>query len=165
MNLCSMRSKKSTSIKPFFFLLGLSILFSFLNACSTSCASFDCVNGECEKGSCVCDEGWEGNSCNTPWSAKFAGLYQGTDCYDSGTTQYTIASTGRPDSVVFDNRFYGLIEDGDQLVFPSQDGEQDGAKYTFSGTGSIQNGKLHLLLFSDYESFEVKCELSLSLVN
>ena len=162
----SMISNKSTfRFISFLALLGSLGFSSVLLSCGGSCAGFDCVNGDCVQGACECDEGWEGTTCNTTWGDKFVGSYEGTDCYDTGLARYTINKTNRPDSIIFDNQFYALVKDGDQLLFPEQDAEEDGAEFVFSGTGSITSAGVNLVLFSKYPNFDIKCELKLDRVN
>lgn len=149
------------------FLLGIStalFLLVFTSCNNNTCAGFDCQNGECESGACVCDDGFEGPSCNNEWSEKFVGSYEGTDCYDAGNATYTVNRT-HADTIIYDNKYKAYIKEGTQLVFPDQDAELDGAEFIFSGSGVIDGDKLDLLLFSKYPNFEVKCELSLERVN
>lgn len=162
-----MRSRNNISQLPANSLLGLIcvlFLFVFTSCNNTTCQGFDCQNGECQDGACVCDDGYEGPSCNTAWSEKFVGSYEGTDCYDSGRATYTINGT-HPDTILYNNQYKAYIQNGNELVFPEQDALLDGVAFIFSGTGSIEGDKLDLLLFSKYPNFEVKCELSLERSN
>ena len=147
-----------------------SLFLSFLlvfSSCANTCNGFECQRGECVDGKCDCEDGWEGPSCNTTWADKFIGTYEGRDCYDSGNAVYSIFNTESPDTVIYDNKYKGYISNGDELVFPEQDAELDGAEFIFSGTGKLTTDGIDLLLFSKYKnpSFEVKCELSLTRSN
>lgn len=164
-----MLSKISTSLNSrnvnFFVFLFLLFFMVSVQSCTNSCAGFDCVNGECEDGTCACEDGWEGSSCNTSWANKFLGNYEGRDCYDSGIATYALGSGSGPDTVLFENQFKAYITNGTELVFPEQDGEQDGVAFIFSGTGTISNDDLKLFLTSKYPSFETACELTLTRKN
>lgn len=162
-----MKSRKSylPNRSSFFLAIVLAVFANFNYSCNGSCAGFDCVKGDCKDGACVCEEGYEGTTCNTAWSAKFVGTYQGTDCYDSGIARYTISGTAKADSVRYDNKYYALVKGGTDLIFPDQKTQIDGVEFIFSGTGKITNNGLNLLLFSKYPTFEVKCELELTRVN
>ncbi len=70
-------------MKNFFFLfvLALGALVS-LPSCGTDdpCKDVDCgANGTCFEGACVCNQGYEGASCELTWASKFAGSYGGKD--------------------------------------------------------------------------------------
>ncbi|MFY0672908.1 MAG: hypothetical protein JXQ87_05865 [Bacteroidia bacterium] len=153
-----------TSIFRFFVVLFSFSFFLIIQSCGGACAG-NCGNGECEQGVCVCDEGWEGTTCNTSWSEKFIGSYEGKDCYDSGVVRYTINQTNRPDSIIFDNQFHAIVKDGDNLIFPEQEANTDGVDFIFSGTGNITSSGVDMQLFSKYPTFEIKCELSLERTN
>ena len=156
-----MHLKKNTLAK--YLLILTTIVLGGIYSCdSNSCASFDCINGECDRGTCVCEDGWQGTSCNTPWAQKFIGNFEGRDCYDTGTARYTLSGTRRPDSILFDNRFYAIVTGETELEFPTQEAEQDGATFTLEGEGSIQESTLTILLRYKYESFDVQCPLTLT---
>lgn len=163
-----MRSRKNIFLLPAkLSLIGI-VTVLFLNlttSCTNTCAGFDCQQGECQDGACVCDEGYEGSSCNTAWSEKFIGTYEGTDCYDAGSATYSVNSGSEPDEIIYDNKYKGTIKNGDELIFPEQDAELDGVEFIFSGTGSVDGDGLKLILFSKYPNFDVKCELNLSRSN
>ena len=134
-----MRSKRKSLISSIHLLFfAVLSVFAFLNySCNGACAGLNCVNGACDNGVCDCNEGYEGSTCNTPWSAKFVGTYEGTDCYDSGIARFSISSTTKPDSLKYDNKFYALIKDGTDLIFPDQNASVDGVEFIFSGTGKL----------------------------
>ena len=47
-------------------------IFALLQSACDPCSRTNCQNGgECQNGSCYCEPGYEGNSCETEWSAKF----------------------------------------------------------------------------------------------
>ena len=52
--------------------------------CSDPCKDVVCGPGTCEDGTCICPDGYEGNSCETLTSEKYFGLYDITeeDCGD-----------------------------------------------------------------------------------
>lgn len=155
---------KASIFRPFFFGILPFFFVAILQSCGGACAG-NCGNGNCEQGVCVCDEGWEGTTCNTGWSEKFVGSYEGKDCYDSGIVRYIINKTNRPDSIIFDNQYHAIVKDGDNLIFPEQEAKADGVDFIFSGTGNITNKGVDMLLFSKYPTFEIKCELSLERTN
>ena len=58
-------------------LLGLGMAFS-LTACKGDCNEETCINGSCDpddKDQCICNEGWEGDACDTYALDKFIGTY------------------------------------------------------------------------------------------
>ena len=60
-------------ILPFLLLVCLS-----LTQCSDPCDDVDCgANGTCVEGTCNCDPGYEGLSCETEIRAKYIGTYSG----------------------------------------------------------------------------------------
>ena len=62
-------------------LMLLSVLF-FTPGCGEEdpCKDVECgTNGTCFEGACVCNEGFEGSSCDTEWSAKFVTTFNGKD--------------------------------------------------------------------------------------
>lgn len=157
-----MKSRPSflASQSVFFKTAVLSIIVLLANACGDNCAQFDCVNGECEKGTCICDEGYEGTRCNASWSSKMVGNYEGQDCYDVENKRYTVSSRGA-DTFLFDNLFKVGISKSTELNIPAQEIEQEGSTFKVTGSGTYSNDTLWLEYFSDYGSFNTQCNLVL----
>ena len=65
------------------------ILFFFLFAaaisCKDKCKDVICFNGYCEKGECICFDGYSGENCKIKESDKFAGNYTGKIVCDAIT--------------------------------------------------------------------------------
>lgn len=139
-------------------LLGILGVMTILTGCGNNCAQFECLNGECDKGACICDEGYEGTQCNQPWSNKFSGDYSGMDCYDVENKRYTITSLG-PDSMEFDNFFGANIISSNQFVVPEQVIQQEGQTFTVKGDGSYSNDTVMVNYTSDYDDFVTQCNL------
>ncbi|MCB0738734.1 MAG: hypothetical protein KDC92_14565 [Bacteroidetes bacterium] len=138
----------------------ISTLFMAVACNNNNCAQFDCVNGECERGVCVCDEGYEGTRCNISWSSKMSGSYLGRDCYDSEDANYTITSFAK-DSITFNNFFKAGITEGSKISIPNQEIEQEGIIFSVSGSGRFSGDTMWLQYTSVYPEFPTFCELIL----
>jgi hypothetical protein len=57
-----------------------------LASCRDECKDVDCgANGTCVEGTCVCNEGYLGGSCETAWNAKYKGTFSCDVTCNSGT--------------------------------------------------------------------------------
>lgn len=138
------------------------ILLSIISSCGTNCRDFDCVNGECNKGVCECDEGYEGQRCNASWADQIAGIYKGKDCYDSDNVSYTIARRGSsPDSININSTIKAVILDTNTFYIPNQEFEQDNLTLTIEGEGKVFGKSLNLKILYQYENFPSRCEFNL----
>ena len=68
--------------KSLFILLSI---FTVFMSCSDPCDDVDCgANGTCDDGTCLCEDGYEGTSCETEIRAKYLGTYSGdiSPCFE-----------------------------------------------------------------------------------
>lgn len=117
----------------------------FFSGCDTDpCKDIDCgTNGTCVEGTCVCDAGYEGTSCETLQNAKFVGSYNGSENCTSGTYTYALtisASSSSNTTIVLNNLYAGgtntnatIGADGTSFTIASQ----ALGSATVSGTGTI----------------------------
>lgn len=64
--------------------LCLFILLCLLGSCKDPCDDVNCNFGNCTEGICDCDEGYEGDNCQTEIRAKYLGTWSGpNDCNES----------------------------------------------------------------------------------
>ena len=75
------------------FLLG-SVLIMAIYSCTKNCAHVTCpanANLQCISGSCICNNGYEGDSCKTLSYVKFLGNWVDQDqCSDGTSGQYNV---------------------------------------------------------------------------
>lgn len=65
-------------MKRFFFIQILFVVLLLSNCTTSRCDLVDCRNGGvCEDGTCICEPGYWGESCEETWIAKFVGSYLG----------------------------------------------------------------------------------------
>lgn len=94
------------------------------------CKTIVCANGGvCNKGACVCPEGYVGTNCETVNRKRFTGIWR---VFEKGSTslakQYAVNVTdGESITFVnianFNNRFISSVRayvDGDRIIIPSQ---------------------------------------------
>lgn len=108
----------------------VSLLLILLSAAckQNECADVpSCVNGACVEGECLCNEGWEGGSCDTPSADKFAGTYSVTDlCNNAALAYASQISKGSTFGTVLisvihdENRTVSATVHGDSLYFTQQ---------------------------------------------
>ena len=92
-------------MKKLTFLLFASML---LFACGDACDDIDCgPNGTCQEDSesCLCDDWYEGDRCETETRAKFLGTWSSTSPCEIGSTvtdpDWTISEAATADSFIF----------------------------------------------------------------
>lgn len=144
-----------------FHLLALfGALIALTPACNTDpCKDVNCgANGTCLDGSCVCDAGYEGVSCETEWATKFEGSYLGKDV--CGSTTYNLSKPAivskRSATQVRISNFGGFDSFIDAQVIKSDELEfKDYADPTgrkFTGSAKLTGNKLtgsYTVTFSD----------------
>ena len=94
----------------------LSAALFFAPGCGTDdpCKDVDCgANGTCFEGACICNEGFEGSDCLTPWADKFLGNWkaQETCTFSDGTTgpqQYNVVITKLDENTISIANFSGF---------------------------------------------------------
>ena len=88
-----------------------------LTGCSGPCKDVECGPGTCDDGTCVCPEGYEGNSCETLENEQFFGIYNlAMKTCDNGVSfnYSSVIIKARPEGNLFEVTI-GLIEDGIEL--------------------------------------------------
>ena len=94
--------------------------------CSDPCKDVVCGPGTCDDGTCICPDGYEGNSCETLENAKYFGHYSVTesDCGDLSlsiiSAKFEAQSLGGPTEVTilytvdagWWGVMYGTLKDG-----------------------------------------------------
>jgi len=112
------------------------------NSCTTdACKDVDCgLYGECVDGDCVCDTGYEGVNCDTPWSAYFLGTYAGLDT--CGFQYESIISGGASATTLSISNIFGLAASGTATVISNTAGtiqipSQTVNGYVVSGSGAL----------------------------
>lgn len=153
----------------FFLLALLGVLMAFAPACNTDpCKDVNCgANGTCVDGSCFCDDGYEGASCETEWAEKFVGSYLGRDICKSGTynlTKPAVVSKRNAKEVRMSN-FGGFdsfldmdVTKSDELSFTNK---TDPAGRRFTGTAKLSNNRLtgnYIVTYSDNTRDTCTCE-------
>lgn len=139
-----------------FSLFALSFLFLLsLSACifgeKDLCKDLECgVNGRCEVGECMCDNGYSGTNCEIAFNSAYSGNFNVVESC-SGTRNYSCNITADPNDpwvLYFDNLYNenislrGLIlsYNPPRLEIPIQ----TFGNGNFSGTGDISNGAFTL---------------------
>jgi len=119
----------------------------------TSCNPDECKdvvcanNGTCNSadGSCTCQTGYEGTTCQTLSRAKFVGVYVGNEQCTVGTDQYSITITENSDAIkltmsnIYNQAFTAVGTMSGTNTF-SFNNTQSGS--TFSGTGTLNGNQL-----------------------
>ncbi len=134
----------------FYFLALLGVLVAFAPSCNPDpCKDVNCgANGTCLDGSCICDIGYEGASCETEWATKFEGSYLGKDVCGGTTYNLTKPAVISKRSATevrienfggFDSFIDAQVTKSDELGFTNY---TDPAGRRFTGTAKISNNKL-----------------------
>ena len=95
-----------------FGILSIMFLLFTLNACK--CKKSDCINGQCSRGQCLCDFGWEGPNCDVAFRQKYIGTWNVMNLCNSGVSNYSLTVSESPSSnthIYFDN----LYNSGNQV--------------------------------------------------
>jgi hypothetical protein len=119
----------------------------FFTGCTDPCKDVVCTNGECTDGTCVCDTGYEGETCGTAMNEKFTGTFNLTEtCAPSGTAgPYAVTLNPKTTSPT-EFTFVGLWEEAQSVVTGKvgTDGtsftierQALSASFDISGSGSI----------------------------
>lgn len=109
--------------------------------CVPDCDESNCVNGDCVDGTCDCEDGYEGETCETLTVSKFIGTWTSTEvCVamdempgvcESFEDSYTfeITENGTSTENVILNNYFGVDGEGDAF-FPSLVADVDGDEIT-----------------------------------
>lgn len=81
-------------MKKIIYVFFLSLLcFSIMTHCSTNrCKKVTCVNGTCTDGTCICENGYEGSTCEIAVN-KFLGKWTGSITSSTSTSPITLNIT------------------------------------------------------------------------
>lgn len=134
----------------FYLLALLGVLLAVTPSCNPDpCKDVNCgANGTCLDGTCICDTGYEGASCEVEWATKFEGSYLGKDVCGMDTyilakhavitklsaTQVRISNFGG-----FDSFIDATVTKSDELGFTNF---ADPAGRRFTGTAKINGNRL-----------------------
>ncbi len=151
-------------IKKHFYRVAFFGALAFLtSSCNPDpCKDVDCgLNGTCLDGSCVCDAGYEGASCEIEWATKFEGSYLGKDVCGGTTYNLTKPAVISKRSATevritnfggFDSFIDAQVTKSDELGFTNY---EDPAGRRFTGSAKISGNKLtgsYTVTFSDGSS-------------
>lgn len=82
------------------FAFAFFLLLLLTSSCKDPCKDINCNDGVCLEGTCLCDDGYEGDNCDKLEREKFIGSWTGTlDCGGQlGANEATIIVTEDPSS-------------------------------------------------------------------
>lgn len=104
---------------------------------SASC-TLDCKNGgTCSNNACNCADGWSGATCETYYTASYAGNYSTSAFNCSGTSTpmtMNVALDANDKTKLIFGAFYGTLTDKTHFTIPSQ---TISGGMTVSGSGTI----------------------------
>lgn len=99
------------------------------NGCVPECDATNCINGECGDNGCECDEGYEGDTCETLIISKFFGEWSVVEScvaeeeipdvcvsWTDVTYNFTISQNGTNEMNVLMENFFGVDDDGDPFL-------------------------------------------------
>ncbi len=132
-------------------LFGTAVALSTLTLVFTSCNKDECEDvtcyngGYCNSGVCICEAGYEGNTCETTSISKFTKNWDATDVKTGSTTNLnysTLISQKLTNNIFqvtisdisdgyFVNNVEGAVE-GNVIVIPNYEPDNDG--YSIEGT-------------------------------
>ncbi len=148
------------NLKQLFF--GAAIALTSLTVVITSCTKDECEdvvclnNGTCDSGVCLCPTGYQGTTCENQSIDKYLKIWNATDQEDGGSTA-NLSYPAQISQKFSDNIFQveianfsdgyftnkvGAAVEGDQLVIPQQEPDNDG--YQVEGTFVYLNGNLNV---------------------
>lgn len=119
-------------------LLCTLLLFTSCNKCK----DVVCINGECEKGECICDEGYEADDCSVAAAEKFLGDWEVDEDCDGIIADYDVSITKVSAGRIRISNFGDVS--GDEI-----EAKAEGNKFTFNdqisqisvaGTGTLVSG-------------------------
>ncbi|MCB0761987.1 MAG: hypothetical protein KDC12_10735 [Flavobacteriales bacterium] len=152
-------------------ILMLTALAVGLGSCSRlKCRNMDCGNGTCEKGECICDDGYEGASCQDLSRDKYLGIYTGTEeCSVQGTsTVSVVVDEGYNDlSILFENLFNTNSEiqatmSGSSFTIPLQTNYAGNVIFNVVGSGHFSGNQLVVNYTVEEDGESESCSVTLS---
>ncbi|MCD8528476.1 MAG: hypothetical protein LRY27_00485 [Chitinophagales bacterium] len=149
------------------------ILIAAISGCKDACKDVQCVNGSCDDGTCICEAGYEGTTCDTQINDKFEGTWDMPcggylsaapyfeDSIPNQSTQIVIEDAGNPSQIQVvitipilnqDVTLVGTV-DGNTVVFDQLDYVVPAGTIpqiplpitvTFNGSGELVNDLLYI---------------------
>jgi len=122
-------------------------------SCSDPCDEVNCgANGQCNEGICLCDDGFEGENCETASRDRFLGFWEASvyGCMpgNNPVVNYTLSAAEKPNEIQITTETTPvllLIGKVDSTSFEIKSQIQFlGVDVTFYGTGVLENDMLTL---------------------
>lgn len=83
-------------MKNLFYLFAIIISTSQFTSCKDKCQDSDCLNGGfCDKGKCLCTDGYDGEHCELEIRTTVLGSYTGRYVYNDSITNYAVLNIQR----------------------------------------------------------------------
>lgn len=125
-------------------------------SCKNPCSGVDCGNGECDsengKAFCICNQGYEGDHCESRSVTKFLGNFNGSESCNSGSTTYAVEIADNPaanDQVTIENLYSsGLTVDASVQLDTLRIETQSFGNGSISGNGIFNSDGSISLSFS-----------------
>ena len=138
--------------------LSVALTLFLITSCADPCKDVSCSdNGACDEGTCLCEAGYEGTSCETESRAKFLGEWTTIDwtCDGGSPETYTqVFGAGASANLItiVDPAFPIIVISGEvsgnNFTIPSQEIAFLGTSITLSGSGSISNGIITMTILN-----------------